>query len=64
MVSIDLRKHPEKTKEFGVSIVPTKLIYDRSDKEKVRHMGSLAKPFMVNILDDLLTDGTSQATQP
>ena len=64
VIFIDLSKHPEKAKEFNVSIKPTQIFFDRNGKEKIRHQGFLGKVFMVNILDDLLKDEAPEAVKP
>jgi thioredoxin 1 len=62
VIFIDLAQHPEKAKEFNVSIKPTQIFFDRTGKEITRHQGFLGKFFMANILDNLLGEVPEVAT--
>lgn len=62
VIFIDLAQHPEKAKEFNVSIKPTQIFFDRTGKEITRHQGFLGKVFMANILDNLLREVPEVAT--
>ncbi len=64
VIFINLDKHPEKAKEFNVSIKPTQIFFDRNGKEKIRHQGFLGKVFMANILNDLLKEELSEVSKP
>lgn len=64
VIFIDLAKHPEKAKEFNVSIKPTQIFFDQTGKEVIRHQGFLGKVFMANILDNLLADEAPEVTNP
>lgn len=64
VIFIDLAQHPEKAKEFNVSIKPTQIFYDRTGKEITRHQGFLGKVFMANILDNLLADEAPEVAKP
>jgi len=40
---IDVWKTPEKTKEYGITIIPTQIFFDASGKELFRHEGFFSK---------------------
>ncbi len=40
---IDVWKEPERTKKYGISIIPTQIFFDASGKELFRHEGYFPK---------------------
>jgi thioredoxin 1 len=43
MEFIDVWKEPDKAKEYEISIIPTQIFFDASDKELFRHEGFFSK---------------------
>lgn len=50
---IDLDKHRDQAKRFGIRGIPTQIFYDREGKEAGRNVGFLDKKSIVNALEQL-----------
>lgn len=44
---INVGEEPDKAKAFGVSIIPTQIMYDAGGKEVFRHVGFIKKELLV-----------------
>lgn len=61
IIFIDVRKHPEQAKRFGIRAIPTQIFYDKQGNEVGRHVGYLDKKSIVAAFDDLkVSEGTPQ----
>ena len=52
---IDVWKNPDQGKKYGVKAIPTQIIYDKTGRERYRHVGFWSKKEMKRWLDMLLT---------
>lgn len=50
---IDVWKHPEQARKFGIRSIPTQIFYDRQGKEVFRHVGFLDKKSIESKLKEL-----------
>ncbi len=55
IVFIDVWKNPEQAKTFGISTIPTQIFYEKSGKERYRHIGFLDEKEIRKWLDMLLS---------
>ncbi len=53
VVFIDVWKHPEQAKKFGIRMIPTQVFYDKDGKEVQRHEGFMDKKTIVEALEKL-----------
>ena len=53
---IDVWKNPAQGKKFGVQAIPTQIIYDKTGRERYRHVGFLAEEDMKKWLDMLINN--------
>ena len=51
---INVGEDPETGKAFGVSMIPTQILFDRSGNEVFRHVGFIEKPLLQAELDKQL----------
>jgi thioredoxin 1 len=50
---IDVWKHPEQARKFGIRSIPTQIFYDRQGKEAFRHVGFMDKKSIETKLKEL-----------
>ena len=50
IVFIDVWKHNEQAKRFGIRAIPTQIFFDKDGKEKYRHVGFMDERAIVNQL--------------
>ena len=55
IVFIDVWKDPDQAKKFGISTIPTQIFYDKSGKERYRHVGFLDEKEIRKWLDMLIS---------
>ena len=53
IVFIDVWKHPEQAKKFGIRSIPTQIFYDDQGKEVFRHTGFMDKNTIMSKLKQL-----------
>ena len=53
IIFIDVWKHPEAGRRFGIQSIPTQIFYDKDGNEKGRHVGYLSKEGITNIFKEL-----------
>ena len=51
---INVSDEPEKAQAFGVSMIPTQILYDRGGQEVFRHIGFIEKELLVAELERYL----------
>lgn len=54
VIFIDVWKDPAQGKKFGIKTIPTQIIYDKTGKERYRHVGFWPEKEMKKWLDMLL----------
>lgn len=54
IIFIDVWKTPQKGKKYGINTIPTQIIYDKTGKERYRHVGFWPEKEMKKWLDMLL----------
>ena len=59
---IDVWKNPDQGKKFGVRAIPTQIIYDKTGKERYRHVGFWAEEDMKQWLDMLIKTDTGASS--
>jgi len=47
IVFIDVWKHPDQAKQFGIRVIPTQIFYDSQGKELLRHTGFMSEEAIV-----------------
>ena len=55
IVFIDVWKDPSQAKKFGISTIPTQIFYERSGRERYRHVGFMSEADIIKQLDTLLS---------
>jgi len=55
IVFIDVWKDPDQAKKYGINTIPTQIFYERSGKERYRHVGFLEEKEIRKWLDMLLS---------
>ena len=50
IVFIDVWKHPDQAKQFGIRVIPTQIFYDSQGKELLRHTGFMSEEAIVGQL--------------
>lgn len=53
IVFIDVWKHREQARRFGIRAIPTQIFYDADGKEVARHIGFMSEEDIVNTLGQL-----------
>ncbi len=53
IVFIDVWKHPDEAKKFGIRTIPTQIFYDKKGNEVMRHEGFFSKEEIVKVLKKL-----------
>lgn len=56
IVFIDVWENPDEAKKYGISTIPTQIFYDKTGKERERHMGFLDESSIKSKLDALLQE--------
>ena len=51
---IDVWKNPDQGKKYGIRSIPTQIVYDKTGKERYRHVGFWSEEEMKKWLDMLL----------
>jgi len=54
IIFIDVWKNPDQGKKYGVKSIPTQIIYDKTGRERHRHVGFMAEKDLKEWLDTLL----------
>jgi thioredoxin 1 len=49
---INTSENPEKSAEFGISVIPTQIFYDKNGKELTRHTGFISKEDIFNTFNN------------
>lgn len=52
---IDVWKSPDQGKKYGIQAIPTQIVYDKTGRERYRHVGFWSEKEMKKWLDMLLT---------
>ena len=52
---IDVWKNPDQGKKYGVRAIPTQIVYDKTGKERYRHVGFWSEEEMKKWLDMLIS---------
>ena len=56
IVFIDVWKHNEQAKRFGIRAIPTQIFFDENSKETFRHVGFMSEKAIVNQLKKMGVD--------
>ena len=54
VVYIDLARHPDQSRRFGIRAMPTQIFYDKTGREIGRHEGFMDRVAIAEVLDKLL----------
>ena len=54
IIFIDVWKNPDQGKKYGIKSIPTQIIYDKTGRERHRHVGFMAEKDLKEWLDTLL----------
>ena len=54
VIFIDVWKNPDQGKKYGVKTIPTQIFYDKTGRERYRHVGFMAEKEIKKWLDILL----------
>ena len=55
IVFIDVWKDKDQAKKYGISTIPTQIFYERSGRERYRHVGFMSETDIKKQLDTLLS---------
>ena len=55
IVFIDVWKDPDQAKKYGISTIPTQIFYEKSSKERYRHVGFMEEKEIKKWIDMLLS---------
>ena len=56
IVFIDVWKKPDQAGKFGLKVIPTQIFYDKTGKERHRHVGFMSEEEIRTQLDTLLAN--------
>jgi thioredoxin 1 len=57
IIFIDVWKHPDQVKRFGIRAIPTQIFFDEHGKEVYRHVGFMGEEAIVRQLKKIGVDG-------